>query len=459
MYEANEMSEMSINVAKVTTKFNAEKYFLENESKCDASKYHVFTIADATKLFGSRDIYLWGGGQKGRGFYLALQRCGFEIKGFLDSNEQMVGTFYRGVPVMHPDSILKISDAKNKIFVLTASVDSKNKEMFSVLESHGLEKGHQFESIQTLSPFYPTVEVAGLCNLKCSSCPRSDETMMETGKYMSADDYKLVIEKMVKEIPFLYLVDLYIFGEPLLNKDLPKIIKINNELGLASGLSTNLNNIRNLDAVLEEFPAQLRVSLSGASKETYEVTHTGGRWDRVQKNLEKLGELHKKYNYRTIIEVYFHIYKHNLKEIGEIKNICDKYGFRFHPSLAVLFSDYAMAHAENGAVPDVATAANELTILDLETLLNDCKEQDKLNCILTRIVPVINWDLSVMPCCNYSYSGIAKNYLETPLSEIINKRTYSETCGKCQKYSLHRWNNQIYYSGLVNDLVEQNSAT
>ena len=47
---------------------------------------------------------------------------------------------------------------------------------------------------------------------------------METGKYMSASDYKKVITKMVSEIPFLYLVDLYVFGEPLLNKELPEIM-------------------------------------------------------------------------------------------------------------------------------------------------------------------------------------------------------------------------------------------
>lgn len=435
--------------------FDAAAYFRDNPSKCDASKHHLYSIDDARQLFGDKKIYLWGAGQKGRGFYLALKRCGFSVQCFLDSSAEMIGTEFMGVPVIHPNDLLDNPQALSKAFILAASVDSKNKQMFAVLEAKGLKKLEQYCSIQTLSPLYPTVEVTGLCNLRCSSCPRSDEELFESGKYMSAADYQKVINKMVAEIPFLYLVDLYAFGEPLLNKELPEIIEINNQLGLASGLSTNLNNIRNLEAVMAAFPAQIRISLSGMSKETYEVTHTGGKWDKVHQNLHTLGELTRKYNNRTIIEVYFHIYQHNRHELGAVKALCEQYGFRFHPSLAVLFSDYAMSFSETGSVPKAAQAAEQLMLLDMPTLIKDCQDQDHLKCILTRIVPVINWDLSVMPCCNYSYSGIVKNYLDVPLAEIINLRTNSDVCGKCQMHSLHRWNNQIAYSEFVKKQVDE----
>jgi len=449
----------SVLIQTKSKSFDAAAYFKNNPSKCDASKHHLYTIDDARILFGEKNIYLWGAGQKGRGFYLALKRCGFSVHGFLDSSNEMIGTEFNGVKVIHPNELLNDEFALHKAFILTASVDSKNKKMFEILNSKGLIKMEQYCSIQTLSPLYPTVEVTGLCNLRCSSCPRSDEDLFESGKYMSASDYNKVINKMINEIPFLYLVDLYAFGEPLLNKDLPKIIEINNNLGLASGLSTNLNNIRNLEAVLAAYPAQIRISLSGMSKETYEITHTGGKWEKVQKNLHLLGELTHKYKNRTIIEVYFHVYKHNRHELNAVKELCDQYGFRFHPSLAVLFSDYALSYSETGSVPIPAKAAEQLMLLDMPTLIKDCKDQDELNCILTRIVPVINWDLSVMPCCNYSYSGIVNNYLDTPLSEIINLRTNSNLCGKCQKHSLHRWNNQIAYSDFIKSQVEEYCQT
>ena len=436
------------------TPFDAAAYFRDNPSKCDATKHHLYSIDDAKKLFGDKQIYLWGGGQKGRGFYLALKRCGFSVQCFLDSSAEMIGTEFMGVPVIHPSDLLDNPEALSKAFILAASVDSKNKQMFAVLEAKGLKKMQQYCSIQTLSPLYPTVEVTGLCNLRCSSCPRSDEELLPPGNYMSAENYKKVITKLVDEIPFLYLVDLYIWGEPLLNKDLPKIIEINNSLGVASGLSTNLNNVNSLDAVLAAFPAQIRVSLSGASEETYNITHTGGKWSRVSKNLRLLGELSRKYDNRTIVEVYFHMYRHNLHEVGEIKELCEEYGFRFHPSLAILFSDYALSYCETGFVPPSARQAEKLMLRGMSDLVSDCKKQDHLSCVLTRVAPIINWDMSVMPCCMYSYSSIAKSYLDTALSELLYKRTYSDVCAKCQSYSLHRWNNQVFYTDYVNTHVQ-----
>ena len=100
---------------------------------------------------------------------------------------------------------------------------------------------------------------------------------------MSLKDYKSVVHKLIEEIPFLYLVDLYIWGEPILNKELPDIIRLNNELGLSTGISTNLNDIRNMPASLDAEPALVRVSLSGMSAETYEITHTRGKWSKVEK--------------------------------------------------------------------------------------------------------------------------------------------------------------------------------
>ena len=87
----------------------------------------------------------------------------------------------------------------------------------------------------------------------------------------------------------------------------------------------------------------------------------------------------------------------------------------------------------------------------------DSPERRQAPEILTRIVPVINWDLSVMPCCNYTYSKIAPNYLDIPLAELIRERTHSSVCANCQSHALHRWNNQGFYSDFVASIVAENT--
>lgn len=435
-------------------RFVPDPYFDTHPSRCDASHYAIFTIADAQRLFRGREIHIWGAGQKGRGFLLALRRCGFDAAGFLDSSPQLKNTEYMGVRVRHPDDVLGEPRASERLFVLTATVDAKNKEMFHILEhKYGFVRGHAYENIQTLSPFYPTIEVTGLCNLKCSSCPRADSEMLPVGKYMNYDTYEKVIRKLVREIPFLYLIDMYIWGEPMLNPDLPDMIRLNNSLGIASGLSTNLNNVRHLEKVMEAFPAQIRVSLSGMTKETYEVTHTGGRWDAVRKNLDTLAALNDLHDRRTIIELYFHLYNHNLGDLQAAADLAHKHGFRLHPSLAILFHDLVLRYAETGQLPPTAKAANERLLISVDQLLSECASQGDRNCILTRIIPVINWDTSVMACCTYTYSDLARSFLDIPLEEIVRRRTRSSTCAACQKHALHRWNDQGKYAGYVEEIV------
>jgi len=459
--------DISIPLSSVKVRRHADRFNREfsssggvsnKSSKCDAGKYHVWTTSDAQRLIGNREVFIWGAGQKGRGFLLALRRNGFSISNFIDSSSAMQKKSFAGVGGISPQEFFDMYGPKRKAaFVFVASVDAKNKQIFKELEASGFTKGVDFEDIQTLSPFYPTIEVTGICNLRCSSCIRSDKEIIDDGKYMSFENYEKVIKKMISEIPFLYLVDLYVWGEPILNKDLPKMIRLNNELGLASGLSTNLNNIKNLEAVLDAGPAQIRVSLSGASPETYEITHTGGKWKKVENNLQILSQLISERGKKTLVEVYFHIYKHNVHEIGKIKEVCRKLEFNFHPSLGILFHDFALQYTQDGAVSESARPAMERLIIPMPDLVHDVIENGSKNCILTRVVPVVNWDLTVMPCCTYSYSSIEKNYLDLPLSELIPMRTQSSVCATCQSHSLHRWNNQGFYSELVNKIVTENS--
>ena len=427
-------------------------YFDNHKSLCDASRLKPYSVEQFQATLGTRSICIWGAGQKGRGFLKALRRHNFSVDYFLDSDPRYKDTSYESVPIVHPDEILKAGNAKD-FFIITATVDIKNKEISTLLSGFGLIKGIDYDQVQSFSPFYPTIEVTGTCNLKCSSCPRGDTSLLTPGSFMSLELYKQVVDKLVQEIPFLYLVDLYMWGEPLLNPDINKIIEYNNSLGLASGLSTNLNNISNLDKALAAKPALLRISNSGVSSETYDVTHTGGKWSSVKKNLAELHKLLKKYGDNTIIEYYFHIYKHNMHEVGQARQICEEYGFRFHPALAILFHDYALAYSRDGQVPPPAQTANHLLVRDISSLLEDCRNESSKSCILTRCFPNIDWDGSVKACCTYAKSCISDSYLDMQLPDLIDMRTYSDACATCQEHSLHRWNNQSRYMDYVKTLV------
>ena len=161
--------------------------------------------------------------------------------------------------------------------------------------------------------------------------------------------------------------------------------------------------------------------------------------------------MRKENGYATAIEVYYHLYRHNIGDAIKIKEFCKHNGFLFHPSLGVLFSDYALQRRKNGIISKSADTANELMLKSLDELLADCDAMGEKNCILTRVVPVINWDGSVLPCCNYAprSDDSIGFFQDLQFSDLVSKRSSSKTCAECQSFNLHRWNDQPYYSEYV----------
>jgi len=419
--------------------------------------YHIYTAKDAKNLFNDRDLYIWGAGLKGRGFKKALERNGFKIKAFLDSSPLLIGSEYDGTPILEPQAFLKNLNKKN-VFILTATVDKKNKEIFAKMENAGLKKGKDFINIQELCPYYPVVEISGICNLRCISCPRGSNKVKKGG-FMRTPDYLKIINKLITEIPFLYLVDLYIWGEPLLNPDLPEIIKINNHLGISSGISSNLNVRPDIiEKVIKASPQLIRVSLSGYGKTNYEITHTGGKWKVLYENLNFLADLIKKYQVKTIVEIYFHVNKKNLPEAKKMQQLCAELNFRFHPSIHMIFPDYVMDYIEGNELNEATKHAKDLMVVSLDEMIDKAKKEQNKSCLLKRIIPVINWDMSVVPCCNYSYQKLADNYLNISLPDVILLRKIHPLCNKCQNLSLHRYFDPVYYSDYINNLLNSEAS-
>lgn len=429
----------------------------ENLKKLIDVNYKVYTKDDAIELFQDRDIYIWGAGQKGRGFYMTLRRVGFEVKGFLDMSPLLKGKKVYGIPIYDPIEFLK--NRNKNAYILVASVDIRNKEIFKICESYGLEKYKDFINIQYLCPYYPVIEVSGVCNLRCISCPRSDPKYFpQKGGFMKASDYERIIKKLITDIPFTYLVDLYIWGEPFLNPDLPEIVEINNQLGIASGISSNLNvNPENIEKVIMKNPPQIRVSVSGFGDTHYEITHTKGKWEKFYSNLLLIKKLIEKHNADTIIEVYYHVNRENIEEGKKMKELCNRLNFKFHPSIYLILPDLALSQIEREQLSENSRKTFDLLLIPFDELIEKAKNEREKTCLLKRILPVINWDGSVLACCNYSYDRfkLADSYLNVSLDEIIKMRNENPFCIKCRKYSLHRYFDPVYYSKKVESLLMQ----
>ena len=69
---------------------------------------------------------------------------------------------------------------------------------------------------------------------------------------------------------------------------------------------------------------ELGVSIDGASKETYEKLRLGGKWDKINENLECISKLKEKHDFRFIL--HFVVQKDNYHEMENIIDLGEQYG-------------------------------------------------------------------------------------------------------------------------------------
>lgn len=391
-------------------------------------------------ISAKRDIYIWGAGNQGRGIARALQEKGIIPSGYIDSSPDMVGRNVSGINVKSPDIISTIPS--KKLFIII-SVFFYEQEINAICLKHGLKQGEEFIHYSVLKPRDYSIDISGSCNLRCISCPRgSGKENNPPGGIMSLETFKKVIDKLKREEPFVGNIQLYQWGEPFLNKNLPEMIAYARNHDIYCAVSSNLNLDIDYQRIMASRPEWMRLSASGWG-EQYELTHTGGNWDLFLKNLKQVASLRQEYYPEMKLELYYHLYKHSIGEdLLRFKNLCEMLSIEFHPVFAYIISlDDVLRYQEGTPLPSTALEAQQRMLLNLDEGLRISRGERKLPCDAFRSI-LINSDLSVSNCMMYFYpqaNRATDNFLETGIDQIMETRRSCDLCRRCMKHGMHRY--------------------
>jgi MoaA/NifB/PqqE/SkfB family radical SAM enzyme len=402
-------------------------------------------IAPAALLKGAqgRPLYIWGAGNQGRGLCRVLEGQRIAVEGYIDSSPQLHGTADNGRTIYAPANVLNSNSAPDaRPFIIIASFFFDD-QIAKKCEAAGLARGEDFISYTAIKPFDYAVDISGFCNLRCLSCPRAQRSDQHPKEgFMSPETFKLVAEKIKCEDPLAGSLQLYQWGEPLLNPHIADIIGIARARGLLCAVSSNLNSDRNLEAAVKAGPSWFRVSVSGWGK-NYELTHSGGNWERFHRNFLRLADLRRALNPEMKTEVYYHLYRHNQgRDKDAVGRLCEEAGFEFHPVYAYLISlDDVLDHLEGKPLPEAAQQAAGMLALPLDEGIKLALAEAREECQTLRCIHV-NWDLSVSNCMMYynvEGNRAAANFLETPLDQLTRARASCALCRRCKKQAMHRY--------------------
>ncbi len=168
-------------------------------------------------------------------------------------------------------------------------------------------------------PYGLIVDSANNCNLACPGCVHS-----RGSRELKLFDWKPGLLRADRISAFLrrygpYAIQImfYNYGEPLLNPDTPKFIRLAKTYLIQTMLSTHLS--------LERFDAEsyvtsgldfMLLSIDGATQAVYERFRRRGNLDRVYGNIAKLVETRRRLRRRTpVICWQFLAFEHNVCEI------------------------------------------------------------------------------------------------------------------------------------------------
>jgi MoaA/NifB/PqqE/SkfB family radical SAM enzyme len=209
------------------------------------------------------------------------------------------------------------------------------------------------------SPVEAYFEVANRCNSKCATCPLTFSPQ-EQARQLSLDEFKA----LVAQLPDLRRAVLQGIGEPLLNRDLAKMIahlkacSVYTVFNTNAALLTHRRQVELIDSGLDE----LRVSLDSSTPDTYLKIRGIPAFDRVVANLGQMVQTRLQLASSTPrISIWMTGLRENLAELPDIIDLAARLG------VEEVYLQRLVFWGEGLATGDQSIFANSTTESSLES--------------------------------------------------------------------------------------------
>lgn len=120
------------------------------------------------------------------------------------------------------------------------------------------------------------IEITNCCNLHCDFCIQNKREQ----KFMTVDEFKIVLEKLKGHTKYLYF---HILGEPLMHPNFDTLVALAKESGFFVNITTNgyllpkikgMSNIRQLNISLHSYHSKYGISVEDYMASIFDVVET-----------------------------------------------------------------------------------------------------------------------------------------------------------------------------------------
>jgi len=157
------------------------------------------------------------------------------------------------------------------------------------------------------------IEPTSRCNELCQQCPRT-LLSREDDRDLSYDNFRRIVD----QFPVLDRVVLHGLGEPLLNKDLPRMIAYLKARGTYVLFNSNgiLLNVRRGQSLIDAGLDEYRLSMDGATRATYAHVRGVDAFDKIWRNVKAFIAMQKEQKAcKPAFSLWFTAMRENLHEL------------------------------------------------------------------------------------------------------------------------------------------------
>jgi radical SAM protein with 4Fe4S-binding SPASM domain len=283
----------------------------------------------------------------------------------------------------------------------------------------------------TMLPYSPSIlniEPGNICNLHCPLCPTgANEPGLSKG-YMDFGLFKSIIDEIGKG---LVSINLYSWGEPLLNKNLVEMIeyakKANSNVRITTSTNLNIADRALLKRLIASGIDEIIVSCDGACEDTYRKYRVGGHFELVIENMKYLVKAKNELGKNTKIVWNFLVFKHNEHEVEKARQMAQQIGVDFRVGLMrtsmkdeILKPHKQAIEKDKEWIPDnpLYSAYDKEICLPKKNIRTCRKPWQEIS---------VNWDGKVFACCAiYEEKYNFGNIKEDSLKGIWNNKMFQQ---------------------------------
>jgi radical SAM protein with 4Fe4S-binding SPASM domain len=232
------------------------------------------------------------------------------------------------------------------------------------------------------------LELTNHCNLYCPECAAGSGQMKRKRGFMDLELFNKIISELK---PYLYNINLYFQGEPLLHPGFLSFIR--NSGNISTVLSTNGHFLseENSEKIVKSGLSKLIISLDGLDQYTYSAYRIGGNVGTVKDGIRNISDARRKHNSSLKIEIQILVNKLNEHQIPRMRKLAAWY----NASLKLKSMQIINKNSFDSWLP----LDGKFRRYRIRNGEYEIKSSLPGRCARLWFNPVVTWDGKVIPCC------------------------------------------------------------